>query len=270
MEIAVLAATSHAGKALAEVFPHLGFLPRHDAGEGRGRAIGASCDAVFCGLPHGTAQDIIARLPRSLKVIDMSADFRLRDTAVYAKWYGREHAAPHLLAEAVYGLTEYLRRRRSRGARLVACPGCYPTATLLALLPLVHGRADRRERHHHRRQVGRLGRRPLAQAEHPVFRGGRGAFALWRRQPPARARDRAGNRRRPAARGGGEFHAASHSDEPGRTGHVLCAARRRCDSRPILRRRLTAAYAAASRSCTLAPKGVIALDAVSCAARTTA
>jgi N-acetyl-gamma-glutamyl-phosphate reductase len=69
----------------------------------------------------------------------MSADFRLKDAGVYAQWYGRDHIAPALLAEAVYGLTEH-NREAIAGARLVACPGCYPTAALLALLPLVAGR----------------------------------------------------------------------------------------------------------------------------------
>ncbi|MEJ2227329.1 MAG: N-acetyl-gamma-glutamyl-phosphate reductase, partial [Alphaproteobacteria bacterium] len=93
---------------------------------------------VFSGLPHGTAQDLILNLPRSLKIIDMSADFRLRDTATYTKWYGRDHIAGDLLAEAVYGLTEHYGEHIA-GARVVAGPGCYPTASLMALLPLVKG-----------------------------------------------------------------------------------------------------------------------------------
>ncbi len=138
IEIAVLAANTHAGKALGEVFPHLGFIgapPLVKAEE----ADWSTCDAVFCGLPHGTAQDIIATLPTSVKVIDMSADFRLKNTETYAKWYGRNHAAAHLLKDAVYGLTEFYREAIAK-ARLVACPGCYPTAALLALLPLVHAK----------------------------------------------------------------------------------------------------------------------------------
>lgn len=137
MEIAVLAASSHAGKSLAEVFPHFAFLPPMTLVKAED-ADWSACDAVFSGLPHGTAQDLIMNLPRTLKVIDMSADFRLRDTAVYAKWYGREHIAADLLAEAVYGLPEHYGEQIA-GARVVACPGCYPTATLLALLPLVKG-----------------------------------------------------------------------------------------------------------------------------------
>ncbi|MGB0084910.1 MAG: N-acetyl-gamma-glutamyl-phosphate reductase [Rhodomicrobiaceae bacterium] len=138
MEIGVLAASSHAGKPLAEVFPHFAFIeaPRLVKAE---NADWSGCDVVFSGLPHGTAQDLIKDLPDDLKIIDMSADFRLRNTAIYAKTYGREHAASHLLAKAVYGLTEHYAEEIA-GARLVACPGCYPTAALLALLPVVANR----------------------------------------------------------------------------------------------------------------------------------
>lgn len=138
IEIAVLAANTHAGKALGEVFPHLGMIEAPQLVKAED-ADWAACDAVFCGLPHGTAQDIIATLPQSVKVIDMSADFRLKNTETYAKWYGREHAAAHLLTDAVYGLTEFYAGAIAK-ARLVACPGCYPTAALLALLPLVHAK----------------------------------------------------------------------------------------------------------------------------------
>lgn len=135
MEIALLAANTHAGKRLSEVFPHLGFIEAPSLVKAE-EADWSTCDAVFCGLPHGTAQDVIATLPDGVKVIDMSADFRLKDTGTYAKWYGREHAAPHLIKDAAYGLTEFYGEQIA-AARLVACPGCYPTASLLALLPLV-------------------------------------------------------------------------------------------------------------------------------------
>jgi len=98
----------------------------------------AGVEAVFVALPHVEAMSVVpALLDRGLKVVDLSADFRLRDAAVYARAYGHPHAAPGILAEAVYGLTEHMRARVC-GARLVANPGCYPTATLLALLPLAH------------------------------------------------------------------------------------------------------------------------------------
>jgi N-acetyl-gamma-glutamyl-phosphate reductase len=135
MEIAVLAASSHAGKHLAEVFPHFAFIEAPVLVKAEA-ADWSSCDAVFSGLPHGTAQDLIKDLPGHLKIIDMSADFRLRDTALYTRTYGRDHAATHLLEEAVYGLTEHYAEDIAN-ARLVACPGCYPTAALLALLPVV-------------------------------------------------------------------------------------------------------------------------------------
>ncbi len=135
VEIKYLVAKTHAGKSMAEVFPHLGGqglpdLVDVEAVDWRG------IDAVFCGLPHGTAHSIIARLPEGVKVIDMSADFRLRDVKTYEDWYGVTHSAPELLDKAVYGLSELYRDDIAR-TDLVACPGCYPTATLLALQPLV-------------------------------------------------------------------------------------------------------------------------------------
>jgi len=133
--IKALAAKTHAGKRVEEVFAHLGGLGLPDLVEVVDIDYSA-VDAVFCGLPHGAANSVIGKLPESVKVIDISADFRLDDAAVYAKWYGLEHAAPHLLAESAYGLTEH-NGAAIAGARLVACPGCYPTAALLALLPLV-------------------------------------------------------------------------------------------------------------------------------------
>jgi N-acetyl-gamma-glutamyl-phosphate reductase len=137
VRIAALTANTHAGKSMAEVFPHFFMLdlPPLVAWEA---VDWTTLDAVFCGLPHGTTQEIVATVLAAnpaIKVIDMSADFRLRDLTVYAEWYGHEHRAPELQGEAVYGLTEHY-RDLVRRARLVACPGCYPTAALLALLPV--------------------------------------------------------------------------------------------------------------------------------------
>jgi N-acetyl-gamma-glutamyl-phosphate reductase len=95
------------------------------------------CDVVFFATPSGVAMsEARALLDAGARVIDLSADFRLRDVAEWERWYKLKHAAPELVAEAVYGLPE-LNRERVRGARLIANPGCYPTATQLALLPLV-------------------------------------------------------------------------------------------------------------------------------------
>jgi N-acetyl-gamma-glutamyl-phosphate reductase len=97
----------------------------------------ASCHAVFFATPHGTAMSMApALVERGVKVIDLSADFRLKDTAVYKRWYQHEHACPELLAEAVYGLPE-LYRNEIRRARVIGNPGCYPTAVALGLLPLL-------------------------------------------------------------------------------------------------------------------------------------
>jgi N-acetyl-gamma-glutamyl-phosphate reductase len=138
MEIVALTANTHAGKTVAEVFPHLAFVdvPRLTTVE---EADWSKVEAVFSGLPHGTTQEIakavLAANPKA-KFIDMSADFRLRDPATYRTWYGKDHIALDLQKEAVYGLTEHNRKAIAK-ARIVACPGCYPTAALLALLPPV-------------------------------------------------------------------------------------------------------------------------------------
>jgi len=138
-EIRVLTANAKAGKSVGEVFPHLAHLdlPALKKVED---ADWSGLDVVFCALPHGTTQEIIAKLPKHPKVVDLSADFRLRDLPTYAKWYGHEHKAPDLQKEAVYGLTE-LARDAVKKARLVANPGCYPTAAQLPLVPLVEANA---------------------------------------------------------------------------------------------------------------------------------
>ncbi len=98
-------------------------------------------DVVFLCLPHGAAASTaVAALDGGLRVIDLSADFRLKDAATYARWYGHEHPAPDLLPEAVYGLTEFAREALPE-ARLVANPGCYPTSILLALQPALQAQA---------------------------------------------------------------------------------------------------------------------------------
>jgi N-acetyl-gamma-glutamyl-phosphate reductase len=133
--IVALTADRQAGKPAAEVFPQLQLLDlpilsKIDDVDWSG------VDFAFCALPHGLTQEVIAKLPRHLKIVDLSADFRLSDIAAYATWYGHEHHAPDLQKEAVYGLTE-IKRDAVRKARLVANPGCYPTAAQLPLIPLL-------------------------------------------------------------------------------------------------------------------------------------
>lgn len=135
VEIVALVAASKAGQAMADLYPHLEGLalpPMVAMDEAKWDGV----DVVFCGLPHGTSQQVIASLPEHLKIIDLSADFRLRDVESYAEWYGQAHQAVRLQEQAVYGLVEHY-REQVKSARLIANPGCYPTSILLPLLPLV-------------------------------------------------------------------------------------------------------------------------------------
>jgi N-acetyl-gamma-glutamyl-phosphate reductase len=137
IEIAALTAHSHAGKPLASVFPHFADLGLPDLTR-NDDVDWDQIDMAVCGLPHATSQAVIRELPQSIRVIDMSADFRLRDPALYEATYGNPHSAVDLQQHAVYGLSEHY-RDDIRDARLVACPGCYPTAVLTVLLPLISG-----------------------------------------------------------------------------------------------------------------------------------
>jgi N-acetyl-gamma-glutamyl-phosphate reductase len=135
VEIVALTADRHAGKPIGAVFPHL-------AGRGLPDLVTindvdfSSVALVFCCLPHGTTQEVIAALPDHLRIVDLSADFRLADVETYAHWYGHAHRAPDLQHAAVYGITELVRPALGN-ARLVANPGCYPTSAQLPLVPLV-------------------------------------------------------------------------------------------------------------------------------------
>jgi N-acetyl-gamma-glutamyl-phosphate reductase len=135
VEIRAVTADRKAGRPMAEVFPHLAAvgLPALSSIEDTDMS---ALDTVFLGLPHGTTQEVVAALPGHLKVIDLSADFRLRDPALYKQWYGHDHRAPEHQKHAVYGLTEHA-REAIRAARLIACPGCYPTASMMPLIPLL-------------------------------------------------------------------------------------------------------------------------------------
>ena len=135
LEIAALTGERKAGQPMASVYPflrHLDLLDLCRIDEVDFSAV----DLVFCALPHATSQSVIKELPRDLKVVDLSADFRLRDPAAYEKWYGKPHSAPELQAEAVYGLTEFY-RDEIRQARLVAGTGCNAATGQYALRPLI-------------------------------------------------------------------------------------------------------------------------------------
>ena len=135
MEITALSADRKAGMAMAEVFPFLRHLDLPVLVKIEEIDF-SRIDLCFCALPHGTTQAVIAALPRHLKIVDLSADFRLRDPVEYQKWYGQPHSQPGLQAEAVYGLTEFHRKDITK-ARLVAGTGCNAAAGQFALLPLI-------------------------------------------------------------------------------------------------------------------------------------
>jgi N-acetyl-gamma-glutamyl-phosphate reductase len=133
VELTYLGSSSNAGVSYEEMFPQFSGLNIGDLHDEKVPDI----DILFCALPHGiTAAKAAEWLKRGIKVIDLGADFRLKDPSLYKEWYKLEHAAPELLPEAVYGLPE-LYRKEIIGKSLVANPGCYPTATLLALVPLL-------------------------------------------------------------------------------------------------------------------------------------
>lgn len=136
VQVTALTSRKEAGQRVDALFPHLrghcelGFVTPDPA---RLR----DCDAVFFATPHGTAMTMAPELVSAgVRIVDLSADFRLADPAVFRQWYGLDHACPDLLGEAVYGLPE-VNRERIRAARVVANPGCYPTAVQLGFLPLI-------------------------------------------------------------------------------------------------------------------------------------
>ena len=135
MKIVALSGDRKAGMAMAEVFPFLAHLDLPHLVKIEDIDF-STVDLAFCALPHATSQAVISALPRDLKVVDLSADFRLRDPAEYEKWYGKPHAAVDLQKEAVYGLTEFY-REEIRSARLVAGTGCNAATGQFAIRPLI-------------------------------------------------------------------------------------------------------------------------------------
>ncbi len=136
IEVTTIAGHGRAGQPIRGVLPSFHGVLSGDVAAVDLDQIGKTADAAFCGLPHGASQSVVRELrERGVVVFDLSADFRLRDLAVYRTWYG-PHDAPDLLAQAVYGLCE-LDREAIRTADLIAVPGCFPTASALAVGPLV-------------------------------------------------------------------------------------------------------------------------------------
>jgi N-acetyl-gamma-glutamyl-phosphate reductase len=142
LRLSVATSRAEAGKSLSGLYPFLRGFPEGDLelAPTEPGLIAERCDLAFLAVPHGTAMNLAAELRgRGVKVVDLSADFRLRSGALYEEWYKRKHSCPEFLDEAVYGLPELYAEEIGR-AGLVANPGCYPTASVLGLYPaLKHG-----------------------------------------------------------------------------------------------------------------------------------
>ena len=226
VEIGLLTADRRAGKPMADVFPQFApfGLPTLQAlDQVDWPALGL--DLAFCALPHGTTQTVISdsfkRMP-AMKVVDLSADFRIADPAAYERWYGHPHAAVELQKKAVYGLTEVY-REKIKSAQLVANPGCYTSCAELALIPLLRGKAIDPDEIVIDAKSGMTGAGRAAKEE-MLFSEDVGGFPrLWRRAPPAHGRARPGIFARCRARCGRKLHTASRADEPRHSLDHLCA-----------------------------------------------
>ncbi len=135
-QVDVITSRSEEGKSVADLFANLrGHYDLAFTSPDSDRLL--ECDLIFFATPHGVAQSMVPDLIKAgARIVDLSADFRIRDTALWEKWYNQPHQAPELVQKAVYGLPE-VNRDRIREAQLVACPGCYPTSVQLGFLPLL-------------------------------------------------------------------------------------------------------------------------------------
>lgn len=136
VQVTVITSRAEAGVKVADMFPNLRGHIDLAFTEPDVNVLG-ECDVVFFATPHGVAQNMMPALMKTkTRIVDLSADFRIRDVPLWEKWYGQSHGAPELVPDAVYGLPE-VNRAAIRTAKLVACPGCYPTATQLGFIPLL-------------------------------------------------------------------------------------------------------------------------------------
>lgn len=135
-EVIIITSRSEEGKSVADIYPNLrGYYDLHFTNPSAEEL--KQCDLVFFATPHGVAMDQVPQLiDMGIKVVDLGADFRIKDTVEWSKWYGMDHRTPDYVAQAVYGLPE-INRTAIQNAQLVANPGCYPTATQLGLIPLL-------------------------------------------------------------------------------------------------------------------------------------
>lgn len=135
-ELMVITSRAESGRRVSEIFPSLRGVCELEFSKPDSNSF-SQCDVVFSATPNGIAMSMATELlDKGIRLIDLAADFRIKDVAVWEHWYGMQHACPELLEEAVYGLPE-MNRAAIRSARLVANPGCYPTAVTLGWLPLL-------------------------------------------------------------------------------------------------------------------------------------
>jgi len=136
VDVAVITSRAESGRRVDDLFPNLRGHYDLVYAEPDVQVL-AACDVVFFATPHNVAMNMVPDiLAAGCRVVDLSADYRIRDAGIWSRWYGEPHASPELLAEAVYGLPEFNREKIAQ-ARLVACPGCYPTSVQLGFLPLL-------------------------------------------------------------------------------------------------------------------------------------
>lgn len=135
-EVAVITSRAESGRRVDDLYPNLRGHYELAFTDPDVQAL-AACDIVFFATPHNVAMNMVPQLlDAGARIVDLSADYRIRDAQLWSSWYGEPHASPELLADAVYGLPE-VNRKEIAGARLVACPGCYPTSVQLGFLPLL-------------------------------------------------------------------------------------------------------------------------------------
>jgi N-acetyl-gamma-glutamyl-phosphate/LysW-gamma-L-alpha-aminoadipyl-6-phosphate reductase len=174
VEVTMVTSRKDAGEYVFGVHPNLRGITQLKLVPLDLKRLEENCDIVFTATPHGKSADLVPQLlDLGLRVIDMSADFRLKNPDDYPKWYGWKHSHSELLKEAVYGLPE-LHRQEIKNARLIACPGCMATATILGLAPLIKAEAIEKNRIVADAKIGSsgAGSKPSVASHHPERFGG--------------------------------------------------------------------------------------------------
>jgi len=174
VELTAITSRANAGQFIFTIHPNLRAATQLKFTPPKMSQIADNCDLVFAAMPHGKSLELVPQLLETgVKVIDMSADYRLKNPADYDKWYKWKHTHPELLEEAVYGIPE-LHRKEIKNARLIGCPGCMSTATILGLAPLVKAGVIEKNRIVADVKIGSsgAGQKPTVASHHPERAGG--------------------------------------------------------------------------------------------------